>query len=58
MLLRVRNRLFLVSDIIIVFLCVYMSFVIRVEIFNLKQFWSGLLLFAFVAMIVFPIVFY
>jgi FlaA1/EpsC-like NDP-sugar epimerase len=58
MLLRVRNRLFLISDIIIVLLCVYMSFVIRVEIFNLKQFWSGLLLFAFVAVIVFPVVFY
>ena len=58
MLLRVRNRLFLVSDIIIVILCVYMSYVIRVEIFNLKQFWSGLVLFAFVAMIIFPVVFY
>jgi FlaA1/EpsC-like NDP-sugar epimerase len=58
MLLRMRNRFFLISDIIIVFLCVYISFVIRVEIFNLKQFWSGLLLFAFLAMIIFPIVFY
>jgi FlaA1/EpsC-like NDP-sugar epimerase len=58
MLLRVRNRLFLISDIIIVFLCVYMSFVIRVEIFNLKQYWSGLLLFAFIAIIIFPMVLY
>jgi FlaA1/EpsC-like NDP-sugar epimerase len=56
--LRMRNRFFLISDIIIVILCVYISFVIRVEIFNLKQYWSGLLLFAFLAMIIFPIVFY
>jgi FlaA1/EpsC-like NDP-sugar epimerase len=56
--LRVRNRFFLISDLVIVFLCVYLSFVIRVEIFNLQQFWSGLLLFAFISIIIFPIVFY
>ncbi|MGA9754754.1 MAG: nucleoside-diphosphate sugar epimerase/dehydratase, partial [Desulfobaccales bacterium] len=56
--LRLRNRFFLITDIVIVFLCVYLSFVIRVEIFNLKQFWSGLLLFAFLAIIIFPTVFY
>ena len=45
--LRMRNRYFLISDIVIVILCVYLSFVLRVEIFNLKQFWSGLMLYAF-----------
>jgi FlaA1/EpsC-like NDP-sugar epimerase len=53
-----RNRYFLISDIVIVILCVYLSFVLRIEIFNLKQFWSGLILYAFLASIVFPIIFY
>jgi FlaA1/EpsC-like NDP-sugar epimerase len=56
--LRMRNRFFIISDILIVILCVYLSFVIRVEIFNLQHFWSGLLLFAFIAALIFPIIFY
>ena len=56
--LSMRNRYFLISDIVIVILCVYLSFVLRIEIFNLKQFWSGLILYAFLASIVFPIIFY
>jgi FlaA1/EpsC-like NDP-sugar epimerase len=56
--MRMRNRFFLISDIVIVILCVYLSFVLRIEIFNLKQFWSGLMLYAFLASIIFPIIFY
>jgi FlaA1/EpsC-like NDP-sugar epimerase len=53
-----RNRYFIISDIVIVILCAYLSFVIRVEIFNLNQFWSGLLLFSILATLIFPITFY
>ena len=52
-----RNRYFLISDIVIVILCVYLSYVIRVEIFNLKHFWPGLMLYAFIASLLFPIIF-
>ena len=58
MLLGMRNRFFVISDIIIVFLCAYLSFVIRIEIFNLQYFWSGLLLFSIISAFIFPIVFY
>jgi FlaA1/EpsC-like NDP-sugar epimerase len=56
--LRMRNRYFLFSDIVVVILCVYLSYVLRVEIFNLKHFWSGLLLYACVASLIFPIIFH
>ena len=55
---HMRNRYFIISDIVIVALCAYLSFVIRVEIFDLKQFWSGLLLFALLASFIFPLTFY
>lgn len=55
---HMHNRYFIISDIVIVILCAYLSFVIRVEIFNLEQFWSGLLLFSFLAMVIFPVTFY
>ena len=56
--LRMRNRYYLISDVVIVILCVYLSFVIRVEIFNLKQYWQGLMLYAFIASLIIPIIFY
>jgi len=55
---HMRNRYFIISDIVIVILCVYLSFVIRVEIFDLRYFLSGLLLFAFLATVIFPVTFY
>jgi FlaA1/EpsC-like NDP-sugar epimerase len=55
----IHNRYyFLISDIIIAILCVYLSYVIRVEVFDMGRFWSGLLLYAFFAAFVFPFVFY
>lgn len=53
-----HNRYLLISDIIIAIFCVYLSYVIRVEVFLMGRFWSGLLLYAFIAAVVFPIVFY
>jgi FlaA1/EpsC-like NDP-sugar epimerase len=55
----IHNRYyFLISDIIIAILCVYLSYVIRIEVFDMGRFWPGLLLYAFLVALMFPFVFY
>jgi hypothetical protein len=53
-----HNRYFLIRDIITTILCVYLSYIIRVEVFDMGRFWPGLLLYAFIASLVLPITFY
>lgn len=52
-----RNRYFFVSDVILLPLAAYTSFVLRLEEANLIEYWSGLILFTVFSLLVIPLVF-
>lgn len=53
----VRNRHFFSSDILLLPIAAYLSFVIRLETFLLGEFWAGCLLFCALTLVVTPMVF-
>ncbi|MCG8349309.1 MAG: polysaccharide biosynthesis protein [Chloroflexales bacterium] len=52
-----RNRHFLASDIILLPIAVYTSFVLRLEEPDLSKYWAGLILFTVVSVVVMPLIF-
>lgn len=52
-----RNRHFFSSDLLLLPIAAYLSFVVRLETFHLEQFWSAFLLIAGLSLIVTPLVF-
>ncbi|MCU0494637.1 MAG: polysaccharide biosynthesis protein, partial [Chloroflexaceae bacterium] len=52
-----RNRYFLLSDLLLIPLAAYISFVLRLDDLNLSDFWAGFLLVASLALLVLPLLF-
>lgn len=57
MMQRLQNRHFLIFDILLVPLAIYMSFVLRLEAFNLASYWQAWAHFSLVATVATPLVF-
>lgn len=53
----VRNRHFLSSDLLLLPIAAYLSFVIRLETFDLGAFWTGCLFFCALTLIITPMIF-
>lgn len=53
----IRNRYFFASDLLLLPLAAYLSFVIRLESFNLEAMWSGFLVFSLLSIVIVPVVF-
>lgn len=54
---RLKNRHFLLFDVLLVPLAIYVSFVLRLETFDLKTYWLACAHFCLVAIVVTPLVF-
>ncbi len=57
MMQRLQNRHFLLFDILLVPLAIYLSFVLRLEMFNLGSYWLACTQFCLTAVVVTPLVF-
>ncbi len=57
MMQRLQNRHFLLFDILLVPLAIYLSFVLRLEMFNLGSYWLACAQFCLTAVVVTPLVF-
>ena len=55
---RFRNRHLLLSDLILIILAAYLSFVLRLESPDLKEHWRSFLLFTVLALICIPFIFW
>ncbi|MCO6450360.1 MAG: polysaccharide biosynthesis protein [Caldilineales bacterium] len=53
----VRNRHFFVTDVLFLSLAVYVTFVLRLERFDIDIYWRGMFVFALITVVVVPIVF-
>ncbi len=54
----IRNRYFFVSDIVLLILAAYLSYVLRLETFDLAGYWTGFAFFAGLALLVTLVVFH
>ncbi|ABU57456.1 polysaccharide biosynthesis protein [Roseiflexus castenholzii] len=57
MMQRLKNRHFLIFDVLLVPLAIYVSFVLRLETFDLKTYWVACAHFCLMAVIVTPLIF-
>jgi len=54
----VRNRYFFTSDIILLFLAAYLSYVLRLETLDLAGYWTGFVFFAGLVLLIIPLTFH
>ena len=57
MMQRLQNRHFLLFDILLVPLAIYLSFVLRLEMFDLRSYWLACMQFCLTAVVITPLVF-
>jgi FlaA1/EpsC-like NDP-sugar epimerase len=53
-----RNRVFLSTDVALLALAAYLSYVLRLDRFDLARYWSGVAFFAFLGFVIIPLIFW